>query len=138
MQKAARVPGAAVVWDYHVILLTSTTAGTLVWDLDTTLPFPSAFPDYCRATLGGEEELEERFHRRFRSVPAATYLATLASDRRHMRGEKGWQAEPPSWPCIRPGEEEEEHNLDTFIDTLGEGRGEVHTLQSFMLRFNSL
>lgn len=45
-----------VVWDYHVILTqtpgnqavgTSVDKPTLVWDLDTTLPFPCEFKRYA-------------------------------------------------------------------------------------------
>jgi hypothetical protein len=119
-----------VVWDYHVILLYRAETGTLVYDLDSCLTFPVPFPAYCRATLRADSELEPRFHRRLRAVPAAVYLAQLSSDRRHMRRGEGWAEPPPAWPCIRAAGDP--HNLDSFIHMEeGSGPGQVLSLEAF-------
>ena len=135
-QRAGAGQDGDVVWDYHVILLYRGEGGDLVYDLDSTLPFPAPAPLYCSATFGSEQGLPPQFHRRFRALPAALFLTSFSSDRRHMRTEDGaWSKEPPSWPCIR-GAGGEEHNLDTFIDMGEGGLGEVHGLASFVERFS--
>lgn len=136
-QKAGREDDGLVVWDYHVILLYRKEDGqTLVYDLDTRLPFPAAFPLYSEATLASEEMLEAKFHRRFRVIPGAEYLTSLSTDRRHMKNEEGWLQAPPSWPFIK-GESDEDHNLDNFIDMDdGVGKGKVMTLKTFVEQFS--
>ena len=138
-QKAGRDEDGLVVWDYHVILILHQGANStaVVYDLDTRLPFPVSFPEYCRATFGDSEEaVMEKFHRKFRVVAGAEYLVTLSSDRRHMRQEEAWLAAPPPWPCIR-GCRDSDHNLDTFINMEpGEERvGEVCDLETFLTKF---
>ena len=138
-QKAGRDEDGLVVWDYHVILILQQGANStaVVYDLDTRLPFPVSFPEYCRATFGDSEEaIMEKFHRKFRVVAGAEYLVTLSSDRRHMRQEEAWLAAPPPWPCIR-GCRDSDHNLDTFINMEpGEERvGEVCDLETFLTKF---
>ena len=124
-----------VVWDYHVILVYIGDDSTLIYDLDTTLPFPASFNEYCEATFGSDAQLKEGYHRKLRMVPAQKFLATFASDRRHMKrpdaeGE-GWLQPPPPWPCIKT--DAAIHNLDSFIDmTDGLGEGEVHSLDTFV------
>ena len=118
-----------VVWDYHVILVYIVDDSTLIYDLDTTLPFPASFNEYCEATFGSDARLKEGYHRKLRMVPAEKYLATFASDRRHMKrpdveGEE-WLQPPPPRPCIKT--DGVIHNRDSFIDmTNGLGEGEVH------------
>ena len=128
-----------VVWDYHVILVYIGDDSTTVYDLDTTLPFPANFNEYCEATFGSDAQLKECYHRKLRVVPAQRYLATFASDRRHMRkpaSEGGeWLQTPPPWPCIKTNAAI--HNLDSFIDmTDGLGEGEVHDLGSFVWKLS--
>jgi hypothetical protein len=47
-QRAAAIPGEAVVWDYHVILCSKSKRAdeTLVFDLDTLLQFPCPAGEY--------------------------------------------------------------------------------------------
>jgi protein N-terminal glutamine amidohydrolase len=118
----------------------------LVWDLDSLLPFPSDFSHYAsKAFLGGvdgESRLPSRLQRFYRVIPAATFVAHFASDRRHMRGpDGGWLAPPPPHPCIQPGGannnkgpcssssssvtdrvETLHHNLETYFPLEGEAR----------------
>ena len=42
-QKAGIEQGGTVFWDYHVILLEANEDGTLVWDMDSLLPFPKSW-----------------------------------------------------------------------------------------------
>jgi len=136
-QKAGREGDGLVIWDYHVILLYKEEDGqTLVYDLDTRLPFPAQFPLYSEATLTSDEMLEAKFHRQFRVIPGAEYLASLSTDRRHMKNDEGWLQAPPSWPCIK-GKSDQDHNLDNFIDMDdGVGNGKVMTLKTFIEQFS--
>ncbi|XP_017484580.1 PREDICTED: protein N-terminal glutamine amidohydrolase isoform X3 [Rhagoletis zephyria] len=84
-QKAGRGDDQVVIWDYHVFFMHNPTPNRcLVFDLDTTLPFPTYF------------------HKYFRVIPAETYLSEFSSDRRHMRRPDGsWIKPPPSYPPIQ-------------------------------------
>ena len=53
-QKAGREEDGLVVWDYHVILIVTDINGTMVYDLDTNLPFPVTFQEYFTQTFGDE------------------------------------------------------------------------------------
>ena len=131
------------MWDYHVILVVKKDdAESLVYDLDTRLPFPVPFKTYSEATFGDESGILEKFRRIFRVVPGAEFLTSLSSDRRHMRAEekgeggvKEWLKPPPEWPCIR-GNKDEEHNLESFISMEeGQGVGVVCNLEKFERMF---
>ena len=119
-----------VVWDYHVILLTRENRKTLVYDLDTSLPFPSDFQVYADCSLGDESGMAAKFHRKFRVVTGEEYLQSFSSDRRHMKEGAQWLKPPPNWECIK-GSKQEEHNLDTFISMDQPGPGSVNTLAQF-------
>ncbi|KAH7721752.1 protein N-terminal glutamine amidohydrolase-like protein [Aphelenchoides avenae] len=52
--------------DYHVILLRhadSKSQRSLVYDLDTTLPFPCTFEEYFEKAIGSEESFAPMFKR---------------------------------------------------------------------------
>ena len=68
-QRAARRPGAPMVWDYHVVLLVG--APWEVWDLDTTLGMPVPAAHYVRRSM--REGLAEDLEPRFRVVPADVF-----------------------------------------------------------------
>ncbi|CAG8479621.1 3127_t:CDS:2 [Paraglomus occultum] len=93
-----------VCWDYHVILLyTEAENGqkkrSWVYDLDTVLPFPCEFETYRRSALARFPQRE--LQRKYRLIPAKTYLEVFASDRSHMLQEDGsWKAPPPAYPPI--------------------------------------
>ncbi|XP_023326804.1 protein N-terminal glutamine amidohydrolase isoform X2 [Eurytemora carolleeae] len=100
-QKAGREEEKLVIWDYHVILLYKPDHRTLVYDLDSELPFPTYFHKYVTETFRTDAILNQEYHRLFRVIPATTFLATFASDRRHMRKEDGsWLKPAPTYPCI--------------------------------------
>lgn len=101
-----------VVWDYHVLLLS--TAEQLVFDLDTKLGFPCAADEYFARAFGLSGQVKPEFRALFRLVPAREYLDKFASDRSHMLQEDGeYMATPPSWDCIRT--EESTMNLPQFM-----------------------
>ena len=56
-----------------------------MYDLDSELPFPTYFHKYVTETFRTDAILNPEYHRQFRVVPAASFLNTFASDRRHMR-----------------------------------------------------
>jgi hypothetical protein len=80
-----------VVWvmlldqDYHVFVLTKLDQG-LIWDQDTTLPFPCQFDLYSKEALRPELTLPSEFNRKFRLIPAQLFLEHFGSDRSHMEG----------------------------------------------------
>jgi len=141
-QKAGRDEEKLVIWDYHVIALyRPEEARTLVYDLDSELPFPTYFHKYVTETFRTDAILNPEYHRIFRVVPASTFLAHFSSDRRHMRKSDGsWLKPPPPYPCIQGEKDKEEsaHNLEDFISMEpGEGRfGEVLSLTDFVRRFH--
>ncbi|GAQ79863.1 hypothetical protein KFL_000400060 [Klebsormidium nitens] len=103
-QQAGSEGDGACVWDYHVFLVqkrVESEGGSLIWDLDTTLPFPVRFSTYYDEAFRPSIRLYKEFERLFRVVPAQTYLQHFSSDRSHMRRPDGsWMAPPPPYPPI--------------------------------------
>lgn len=115
------VTGEVMVWDYHVIGFgrDATAEQLLVWDFDSTLPCPCAAPSYLAATFPTLPAKFKHVAPWFRICSAAQFVATFASDRRHMRKPDGsWQKDPPPWPCIQPPGQPE-HTLGDFVDVTG-------------------
>jgi len=141
-QKAGRDEEKLVIWDYHVITLyRPEEARTLVYDLDSELPFPTYFHKYVTETFRTDAILNPEYHRIFRVVPASIFLANFSSDRRHMRKSDGsWLKPPPPYPCIQSDGDSTgcDHNLEDFISMEpGEGQfGEVLSLTDFVRRFH--
>ncbi|QCD86596.1 Protein N-terminal glutamine amidohydrolase [Vigna unguiculata] len=52
-QKASKRADGMILWDYHVICIQIKQGNvpSLVWDLDSTLPFPSPLPLYAYETI---------------------------------------------------------------------------------------
>eukprot|EP00775_Hariotina_reticulata_P000928 gene928-biopygen1934 len=85
-----------------VIVLEHEAPSVLVWDLDTTLPFPASFEQYALQALQTQLQLQPAFQRFYRLISAVAYLQHFASDRSHMREADGsWMAAPPAYPCIQ-------------------------------------
>jgi hypothetical protein len=83
-----------VLWDYHAFAL-SRREGWVVWDLDTTLPWPTPAREYLRLSFVARP----REPPLFRVMGAAEYAREFRSDRGHMRRPDGtWSATPPPWP----------------------------------------
>jgi hypothetical protein len=118
-QRAAP-PGEAVVWDYHVVLLTRGEGGVAIEDPDCTVGERLPFAAWRRATFPLGDALPAALRPRFRVAPAALWLADFASDRSHMRGaDGGWLAPPPPWEAPRPpGAEAAPHTLPAWWDVV--------------------
>lgn len=119
-QRASRRPEEPVVWDYHVILVVCAASGAVVYDLDSTLPFPTALDEYVHAAFQQQHCIAAQYKAAFRAVPFQDYLAWFSSDRRHMRGEHGgWSMPPPVYPCMcgdRASAAGQPHTLAAFWD----------------------
>ena len=119
-QRAARKPGAPLVWDYHVVLLVG--APWEIWDLDTSLGFPVPAAKYLARSF--RADLPASYLPVFRVVEASAFTAAFASDRSHMRGPDGrWLRAPPPWPAI--GSPGAAPNLRRFVDVTFPFLGEV-------------
>ncbi|BBH07327.1 Protein N-terminal glutamine amidohydrolase [Prunus dulcis] len=94
--------------DYHVICVQRKGRGDspsphLVWDLDSSLPFPCPLAHYVSETIRPDFQTFSEFQRYFRIVHAPLFLRCFASDRRHMKDSVGnWLHQPPSTsPLLR-------------------------------------
>ena len=133
-QQASEDPDHPVFWDYHVIMVykprcndkdsceelaSSNEAGAkaepIVFDLDSTLPFPTPLSQYTFKAFRTDLNLLEEYKQRLRVVPGEKFLHTFSSDRGHMKREDGtWLATPPAYPAIMNSRES---NLMQWIDT---------------------
>ncbi len=128
-QKAATAPYSPVMWDYHVVLLWHAPNGKhYILDFDTTLPFCTPLAQYIQHAFFDENQLQPQMRPRFRQLPAAAYVATLQSDRRHMQTPDGWLAEPPTWPSISP----KTSNLPKFTDMYDTEYGKIFTAEQLL------
>ncbi|KAH8937608.1 hypothetical protein BDL97_16G036700 [Sphagnum fallax] len=76
------------IWDYHVICIQKNLKGkgsAQVWDLDSTLPFPTSLDQYVSEALRPWAIWDAKFFRLYRVVAVPMYLQYFASDRRHMK-----------------------------------------------------
>ncbi|KAL6505967.1 hypothetical protein OROHE_022686 [Orobanche hederae] len=88
----------------------------LVWDLDSSLPFPSPLPTYVAETIRPSFKLFSEFQRVFRIVHAPIFLRSFASDRRHMKDSAGnWLNPPPSYEAI-VAQDGTTHNLNEYME----------------------
>ncbi|XP_015122541.1 protein N-terminal glutamine amidohydrolase [Diachasma alloeum] len=134
-QREGKDEDQVIVWDYHAILIYAPDERAVVYDLESALPFPTFFWKYATETFRSDEALRPEFHRRFRLVPAATYLQHFASNRAHMKREDGtWIKTPPDYPPISTPTCKD--NLDMFINMEpGKGLGSVLSLKQLVNRF---
>ncbi|KAK4839123.1 hypothetical protein QYF36_019311 [Acer negundo] len=122
-QKASKRADGVILWDYHVVCIQRKRGGDspcLVWDLDSSLPFPSPLASYVSETIRPSFQLFSEYQRFFRIVHAPIFLRFFASDRRHMKDLAGnWIAEPPSYEPI-VAEDKAMHNLNEYIEIRAE------------------
>jgi len=138
-----------VVWDYHVFLVQGmeeggsggqdSTSEALVWDLDSTLPFPTTFGLYAKKALKADERFNAAFTKLYRVIPGASYLDSFASDRGHMKSPAGeWLFPPPSYPpivafdgCLNSFHRFLDMTTDCFDAKFGQVLSEQELLQKF-------
>lgn len=134
-QRSGTSENNLIVWDYHVILIYAPDDRAVVYDLESILPFPTHLWKYITETFRNDEALPPECHRRFRLVPASTYLQYFASNRHHMKRKDGtWIKPPPEHPPISTSACED--NLDTFINMDEEtGYGVILSLKQLISRF---
>lgn len=123
-QRANPDPLTPVFWDYHVLLFeqrqrqknSNDQATTLVWDLDSYLPYPCPLGEYLEESFPSIDDDNHDMSRNrrqsqlerilpcFRIVPAEIFLEKFASDRSHMWDamKKKWSATPPTYEPIMP------------------------------------
>ncbi|XP_063755543.1 protein N-terminal glutamine amidohydrolase isoform X2 [Eleginops maclovinus] len=121
--------------DYHVVLLqTGCRSSSVVYDLDSELPFPCSLQLYAAEALRSDCGIIPAYHRKLRVVPAQSFLSNFASDRSHMKDSDGsWKMPPPPYPPIHTTENQ--MNLDDFISMRpAVGWGRVLSLDEFLQR----
>ncbi|XP_012086154.1 protein N-terminal glutamine amidohydrolase [Jatropha curcas] len=118
-QKASQRADGITLWDYHVICIQKkrdVETPYLVWDLDSSLPFPSPLPLYVSETIRPSFQLFADYQRFFRIVHAPLFLHYFASDRRHMKDSAGnWVAQPPAHEPIE-AKDGTVHNLNEYME----------------------
>ncbi|XP_057249137.1 protein N-terminal glutamine amidohydrolase isoform X1 [Beta vulgaris subsp. vulgaris] len=106
-QKASHRADGVILWDYHVICVQrkEDEKSAQVWDLDSTLPFPSPLASYVSETFRPSFPLFSEYRRFYRIIHAPMFLRCFASDRRHMKDSDGnWNAQPPPYdPIVTEG-----------------------------------
>ncbi|MBK8257945.1 MAG: hypothetical protein IPK82_35430 [Polyangiaceae bacterium] len=123
-QRAGMGRRGPIFWDYHVILLTRDP--WMVWDLDTTLPLPSAALNYLAASF--YYNLDEQWLPIFRMLTATEYKNKLVTDRSHMRKPDGRFERPePPWPLLTPPEMGT--NLARFVNMKDPFLGQILSLR---------
>lgn len=121
-QRPADGPDAPLLWDYHVVLLVQ-DQGWWVWDFECDLGMPMPVHGWCAACFPQQQQVQPGYRPKFRVMPAADYVATLRSDRSHMRDEDGAFLKPP--PAWSPPGGGLDSNLVQFVDLRGAFIGEI-------------
>ncbi|KAL0910924.1 hypothetical protein M5K25_019020 [Dendrobium thyrsiflorum] len=122
-QKASKSSDKLVIWDYHVICIQivnqkNTEEGRfshLIWDLDSSLPFPLPLDQYISETFRLHLPLKSTYKRVLRVIHAPIFLQHFSSNRTHMRDPHGnWIAPPPNYEPII-AQDGSENNLDEYV-----------------------
>lgn len=131
-QKSAK-DGLPVWWDYHVILMASRHGKHLIYDFDTTLPFPSKASEYLSKTFQDVSGMKSKDRPLFKMIPSAEYVKHFHSDRSHMIDQSGnWIFDPPQWPAIKSGGSLSLSALMDFSDTSSTSILELNELMAKM------
>ena len=102
-QLATSNPEKPCCWDYHVILLcASPNEEVVVFDMDSSLPYPTPLQNYVDLSFLQDESSSSPFAPMFRVVPGPVFLREFSSDRSHMFNAETnrWNASPPPYDCI--------------------------------------
>jgi len=115
-QRLSSDPQEPVLWDYHVVLLTSgDESGVSIWDLDSCHNPPVAAALWLTSTFPHAGALQPRYEPTFRVVDSATFQTIFSTDRSHMRDESGaYRVAPPAWTA--PFKADLGMNLSRFTD----------------------
>ena len=137
-QSASEAEEGLVVWDYHVILIIKNELNCIVFDLDSSLPYPSEFDSYSNGTFKSDKGIKDQYHRKFRVIKSKEFLCNFASDRSHMKDETGqWVKPPPLYACIQTSAIS--NNIDMFISMdQSFGWGSVLSLTELNHKFSSI
>ena len=126
-----------IVWDYHVVIVVEAVdeqgsiAGPMVLDHDCRAGTVLPVDEWLMASF--PIEVAPQYAPRFRLIAGSDYIAGFASDRRHMRDDKGAPLQPfPSWPAIGEGKP---NTLDSVLDLDDHGFGDVVDLDGFAEHF---
>ncbi|KAL3856825.1 hypothetical protein ACJMK2_011539 [Sinanodonta woodiana] len=135
-QKSSSEEDGLVIWDYHVIFVYKSKDKCIVYDMDTSLPFPCDIEEYLSKAIRSDAHIKKEFHRFFRVIPSEEFIRTFASDRSHMLNKEGkWIKEPPNYPCIQT--KESTNNIQDFINMCpGTAYGTVMDLSDFTKKFH--
>lgn len=131
-QKPADGPGEPLLWDYHVVLLVRTGDTWQVWDFECDLGMPKPAEPWITACFPYQDRVPPRYRPRFRVMAASEYVATLRSDRSHMREDDGTYVKPPP-PWSPPGGGLDS-NLVQFVDLRQTFVGDVLDLDGLRRR----
>lgn len=125
-----------LLWDYHVIAVVNLQSfeavnTTLVYDIDSTLPFPCSLHEYVSnsldlpsARLSATRHPSSLALYQFRVVPYDQLMAKFSSDRRHMicgfTVEEGlrvplYASPPPPRRCIEAKQSDNRNTLPMFL-----------------------
>ena len=129
-QQAAKDPLSPILWDYHVVLLT-TGVETRIVDFDTSLSFSTDIKTYLRRSFFDSKQIKIEHIPLFRLISCKEYSTRFSSDRSHMKTQTGWLATPPSWPTIV----NKDNNLDQFTNMNNRDIGEIMTLEDLLERY---
>lgn len=147
MQKMSTNVLRPVFWDYHVIFClkesstesaeslegNNTSSNLVIFDFDTTLPFPISLHTYIRNSIKPHLVLSQDIEQRFHVITEADFIAYFSSDRSHMINSK---VEFPFWPVIKGTKSGLDMNLSSYTDmsTLGSSEyfGTVYDRKDFL------
>lgn len=122
------------MWDYHVVVVAELDSAPMVFDLDTTLAFPTPLSSYLTHAFPSADQWPPVHRPMFRVVEADEVIHRFASDRRHMRTEAGgWQSPPPPWPPIQGSGAP--HDLERWLALDGDAPGSVCDLSGLAQMF---
>lgn len=128
-QRAGEPTGGDVVWDYHGFGL-SHRERWMVWDLDSSLPWPTLAGEYLRLSFAPQPQEQPLF----RVVAADEYAHQFRSDRSHMvRPDGTWIQPPPPWP---PADQRGGVHLGELLDPASPCLGEVLSMSDMLRRYS--
>lgn len=149
-QRASQNVDEPCFWDYHVILIHSSSSSfTQVLDMDSRLDYPCTLDEYIQNTFQYDfidNNAARKYSPMFRVIRAESFLRHFSSNRMHMFQDGKWSSPPPNYDCILADEHKNKKgsvsNLNDYIQMNGNGigkdssiMGDVVTLKEFRARF---